>query len=209
MRPQLHFTAEHGWINDPHGITFHGGRYHLFHQFVPDSMVHDPACRWGHAVGIDLVSWSHRPVALAPGDGDDGIWTGCLASGDEGPVILYTSVQSRNYDMGWVRRATPVDDSWDTWRKEEIVVEPPVPERSSHFGTPLYSEMAVGGVSLSERPPPTAGRRHVHMSQRTSATGPMTASPSSVLRPRPVLSGWDGSGSAHRSSGSPATSIGR
>lgn len=125
MRPALHFTAQRGWINDPHAITFHDGRYHLFHQFVPDSMVHDPACRWGHATSTDLLSWRHRPVALEPGDGDDGIWTGSLALSDDGPVILYTSVRKENYDLGRVRRAVPADAAWDTWIKEEVVVPPP------------------------------------------------------------------------------------
>src|SRR5262245_4345810 len=38
MRPRLHFTADQGWISDPHGLTFHAGQYHLFHQYVPGSM---------------------------------------------------------------------------------------------------------------------------------------------------------------------------
>ena len=88
MRPLIHLTAPSGWINDPHAITVRDGVHHLFHQYVPDSLVHDPACRWGHAVSPDLVHWEHRPVAIEPGDGDDGIWTGSLAQADDGPVIL-------------------------------------------------------------------------------------------------------------------------
>lgn len=125
MRPLIHLTAEHGWVNDPHGITFHDGLYHLFHQYVPGSMVHDPACRWGHAVSTNLLHWEHRPVALEPGDGDDGIWTGSLAMTQEGPVILYTSVTSRDYDDGRVRLATPTDSSWDYWEKGPVVMTAP------------------------------------------------------------------------------------
>ena len=44
VRPRLHFTAESGWINDPHGLTFHDGLYHLFHQYVPGSLVWAPNC---------------------------------------------------------------------------------------------------------------------------------------------------------------------
>lgn len=125
MRPLIHLTAPSGWINDPHAITVRDGVHHLFHQYVPDSLVHDPACRWGHAVSPDLVHWEHRPVAIEPGDGDDGIWTGSLAQADDGPVILYTSVRSADYGMGRVRRAVPVDDRWDQWVKEEIVAQAP------------------------------------------------------------------------------------
>jgi beta-fructofuranosidase len=126
MRPRFHFTAETGWINDPHGLTFHEGAYHLFHQYVPDSLVWAPSCHWGHAVGSDLVTWERRPIAIAPGEGDDGIWTGSLirdASGDA--QILYTSVVQPGIGIGRVRVARPADATWDEWVKGDVVVEPP------------------------------------------------------------------------------------
>jgi len=126
MRPLLHFTAESGWINDPHGLTFHDGAYHLFHQYVPDSMVWAPYCHWGHAVGRDLLTWEHRPVAIAPGEGDDGIWTGSLVRDADGDArILYTSVVRPDIGIGRVRVATPTDGSWEEWTKGAVVVEPP------------------------------------------------------------------------------------
>jgi beta-fructofuranosidase len=126
MRPQFHFTAERGWINDPHGITFREGRYHLFYQYVPDSVEWGPNCHWGHATSADLFSFQTLPVALAPGDGDDGIWTGCVVTDDRGrATILYTAVQQPEVGMGRVRTATPVDDSWIEWRKGPVVAEAP------------------------------------------------------------------------------------
>jgi beta-fructofuranosidase len=125
MRPRVHFTAETGWINDPHGLTFHDGRYHVFHQFVPDSMVWAPNCHWGHATSADLLSWERRAVAIAPGDGDDGIWTGSLIRNEAETRILYTSVAQPDLGLGRVRLATPVDDSWEEWTKGDIVVRPP------------------------------------------------------------------------------------
>lgn len=125
MRPRLHFTAPRGWINDPHGLTFHDGVYHLFHQYVPGSMVWAPHCHWGHAVGRDLLSWEHRPVALAPGEGDDGIWTGSLVQDHGGARILYTSVVQPGIGIGRIRVATPADDSWEDWIKGPVVVDPP------------------------------------------------------------------------------------
>ncbi len=56
VRPEFHYTADRGWINDPHGITYRDGQYHSFFQYVPDSTVWAPNCHWGHAVGPDLLS---------------------------------------------------------------------------------------------------------------------------------------------------------
>lgn len=64
-RPQYHFSPESGWMNDPNGLVYNDGEYHLFYQYYPDSTVWGPM-HWGHAVGTDLVHWKHLPVALYP-----------------------------------------------------------------------------------------------------------------------------------------------
>jgi fructan beta-fructosidase len=64
-RPQLHFTPESDWMNDPNGMVFHDGEYHFFYQYYPDSTVWGPM-HWGHAVSSDLVRWEHLPIALYP-----------------------------------------------------------------------------------------------------------------------------------------------
>lgn len=126
MRPAFHFTANRGWINDPHGITFRDGQYHVFYQYVPDSTVWAPNCHWGHARGRDLFSLKELPVAIAPGDGDDGIWTGSLATDDHGDTrILYTATTSPHFGIGRIRVATPTDSEWIAWTKGDIVAESP------------------------------------------------------------------------------------
>lgn len=150
MRPGFHFTAERGWINDPHGITIRNGEYHAFYQFVPDSLIWGPNCHWGHAVGPDLFSLEHRPVALAPGSGDDGIWTGALVdAGDAGARIFYTSTVAADFDLGRVRIARPQDDEWNVWTKDdEIVVRPPRELDVTAFRDPFVFRDADGWQML-------------------------------------------------------------
>lgn len=64
-RPQIHFTPPAKWMNDPNGMVYYEGEYHLFYQYYPDSTVWGPM-HWGHAVSQDMVSWEHLPVALYP-----------------------------------------------------------------------------------------------------------------------------------------------
>ena len=64
-RPQFHFSPEKAWMNDPNGMVYYDGEYHLFYQYYPYASVWGPM-HWGHAVSKDLVHWEHLPIALYP-----------------------------------------------------------------------------------------------------------------------------------------------
>ncbi|OQP62843.1 glycosyl hydrolase family 32 [Niastella vici] len=64
-RPQVHFSPREKWTNDPNGMVYYNGVYHLFFQYYPDSTVWGPM-HWGHATSKDLVHWQQQPVALFP-----------------------------------------------------------------------------------------------------------------------------------------------
>ena len=104
-RPAFHLSARVGWLNDPNGFSFYGGRYHLFYQYNPyDS--HWGPMHWGHAVSEDLLHWTYAPAALAPDMpyDRDGCYSGSAVTLPDGRhMLMYTGVQRVPSDNGQMR----------------------------------------------------------------------------------------------------------
>lgn len=125
-RPAFHFTAIEGWINDPLGVTWKDGQYHLFYQYVPGRTTWASNCHWGHATSPDMISWTEQTVALAPGEDDDGVWSGSIVTDSSGQATMfYTSVTEPDIGIGTIRSATPDDASWSTWTKGSKLMTAP------------------------------------------------------------------------------------
>jgi fructan beta-fructosidase len=92
FRTQFHFSPEKNWINDPNGLVYLDGEYHLFYQYNPygDQWGH---MSWGHAVSTDLLHWQHLPVALT--EYPDPL------TGDSTMIFSGTSVIDKNNSAGF------------------------------------------------------------------------------------------------------------
>ena len=97
FRQHIHFTPKIGWINDPNGMVWHNGEWHLFFQYNPLG-TRWANMSWGHAVSRDLVKWEHLPTAIYP-DSIGSIYSGSAVIdkentagfGKDAMVAIYTS----------------------------------------------------------------------------------------------------------------------
>lgn len=80
MRQHYHFMPQSGWMNDPNGLIFFNGQYHVFYQTNPYNGFWD-CMHWGHAVSKDFVHWEYLPLALAPSEEYDDYQKGGCFSG--------------------------------------------------------------------------------------------------------------------------------
>ena len=140
FRPQFHFTPPAHWLNDPNGLLFYKGEYHLFYQHYPKDTVWGPM-HWGHAVSTDLINWMHLPIALYPDEaghiysGSAVIdWQNTAAFGKEAMVAIFTHHQPDN-----AKQSQSIAYSLDkgrTWKKYAGNPVIPTPENLPDFRDP-------------------------------------------------------------------------
>lgn len=137
--PAFHLAPPAGWMNDPNGLVFFQGLYHVFYQHHPYDENWGPM-HWGHITSHDLIHWKHQPIALAPGEEYDldGCFSGCAV--DDGGILtlIYTGHVWLNQpgDDSLIREVQCIATSEDgiNFIKHGSVLTPP--EGIMHFRDP-------------------------------------------------------------------------
>ena len=132
LRPLLHFSVPKNWMNDPNGMVFYEGEYHLFYQYHPESTQWGPM-HWGHAVSPDMVNWTHLPIALYPDElgyifsgGAVIDWHNTAGFGEEAMVAFYTYHEPDSEKQSQAL-AYSLDNgrSWTKYEGNPIIPTPP------------------------------------------------------------------------------------
>lgn len=136
-RPRYHFLPPRNWMNDPNGLIYHNGLYHIFYQHNPVAAVWGNM-HWGHAVSKDLIQWEHRPIALAPTPESydkNGVFSGCMVLDGETPTIVYTGTKPEVQAI-----ATASDaglEQWAKWTGNPVISGPPESLEATGFRDPF------------------------------------------------------------------------
>lgn len=162
VRPEYHFHAPAQWMDDPNGVIYYKGYYHMMYSLNPDTdkyragMVYKTGSSiwktsepdwtggitvWGHARSKDLLHWEHLPVALYPetDKGEFYIWFGCTAINDEGiPVAIYTSIgyEDRNPTDSAIQHIWFGDDNLIKWHPKDGIN--PIMTEELHNGDKIW-----------------------------------------------------------------------
>jgi len=136
-RPQFHYTVQKGWINDPCGLVYYDGEYHLFNDHNPFGNVipgalgdkSRPPSRWSHAVSRDLVHWKELPVAILPdklgaifsGSGVmDTANTAGFGKGDDKTLVLCYTSAGRPFSQS-ISYSNDRGRTWTRYKKNPVV----------------------------------------------------------------------------------------
>jgi fructan beta-fructosidase len=159
-RPVLHYTPQRNWMNDPNGLVYYNGVYHLFYQYNPNGNFWGDMS-WGHATSRNLLDWTEQPVALAANRTED-VFSGSivvdahntsgLGSAAVPPLVtLYTSVYKpgSGHEPGVQAQSLAYSvDEGKTWRRYAHNPVLTLDPESSHFRDPKVSWYAPGGYWL-------------------------------------------------------------
>lgn len=100
-KPIIHAAPPVGWVNDPNGLSYYKGEYHLFYQYYPYDTKWGPM-HWGHCKSKDMIRWEYLPCALAPDTEYDGqgCFSGTAIEDGESHILMYTSVLDKELEDG-------------------------------------------------------------------------------------------------------------
>ncbi|NEG70013.1 glycoside hydrolase family 32 protein [Bifidobacterium choloepi] len=142
--PAFHIASQAGWINDPNGLSYFGGRWHVFYQLNPFGVKWD-APHWGHVSSADMLHWRREPVTFAPSleQEKDGVFSGSAVIDDDGKLrMFYTGhrwangVDNTGGDWQVQMLAVPDDETLESFTKRGMVIDCPIDRVDHHFRDP-------------------------------------------------------------------------
>lgn len=162
--PKFHIASNGGWINDPNGLCYYKGRWHVFYQLHPYSTEWGPM-HWGHVSSADMVTWRREPVAMAPSleQEKNGVFSGSAVIGDDGKLRFYYTGHrwangKDNTGGEWQVQlmAVPDDDELKHLTKLGMIIDCPREKVHWHFRDPKVWKTGdtwymIHGVSSAEQ----------------------------------------------------------
>ncbi|MEU6183961.1 glycoside hydrolase family 32 protein [Streptomyces coeruleorubidus] len=134
--PVAHLRPPRNWINDPNGLAFHDGHYHVCFQYNPYGSEH-AHMHWGHFRSPDLLTWEELPLALTPtpgGEDADGCFSGNAVSDGDRMVAFYSAFRTDR----WAQPVTTAEsrDNGVTWTPRGSLLIPELPEGATMYRDP-------------------------------------------------------------------------
>lgn len=133
-----HIQPQQGWMNDPNGLCYHQGRYHVFYQHHPDSSKWGPM-HWGHVSSSNLIHWEHHPIALYPGEEGTCFSGSAVSLGDE-LALIYTGHRwlKEDHNDDFMKQVQCLATSKDAihFEKQGVVIDSPYRADIVHFRDP-------------------------------------------------------------------------
>ncbi|SDL65009.1 GH32 C-terminal domain-containing protein [Streptococcus gallolyticus] len=124
FRDQYHYSVKDGWANDPNGLVYYNGVYHMFYQFYDD--IQWGPMHWAHATSTDLIHWEDQPIAFYP-DYNGAMFSGCIVAdpnntsglfeGDKGGLIALITADGEGQRI----KVAYSKDEGKTWQKLDEV----------------------------------------------------------------------------------------
>ena len=136
-RPQFHAMPSGSWTNESHGLTYSGGRWHVFFQKNANGP-YMSRLHWGHISSENLYEWTEEPIAIYPGESFDikGCWSGCVYEDGSNHTILYTAVDN---GKACIAQAKSADNALVGWDGKKVVIDG-TPSGFADFRDPYYFE---------------------------------------------------------------------
>ncbi|MCM8569025.1 glycoside hydrolase family 32 protein [Gramella jeungdoensis] len=140
FRPSFHFTPKNNWMNDPNGMFYLNGTYHLYFQYYPEDIVWGPM-HWGHATSKDMIVWEEQPIALKPDEKgyifsgsavvDSKNTSGFSEDGKTTVIAMYTyhdpkreKQGEKDYQSQAIAYSLDEGFNWTKYRKNPVIPNP-------------------------------------------------------------------------------------